>query len=94
MGSEGYKILILSAKNILEDFMCASAKRFNSVFWLSGYKADCVLDLVYERDSKIQCIELKSWIGNIKTFFLDILSYEFCDWTLFYIYIWWIIYSK
>lgn len=94
VGSEGYKILIRSPKNIQEDFMSASAKSFRSVFWLSGYKVDCILDLVYEGDGKIQCIELKFWIGNIKPFLLDIWSYELCDWTLFYIYIWWIIYSK
>lgn len=60
MGSEGYKTVILSPKNICEDFMSAPAKLFNSVFQLSGYKVDCILELAYERDSKIQCIELKS----------------------------------
>lgn len=51
MGSEGYKILILSPKNIWKDFMCLSAKPFNSAFSLSGYKVDCILDLVYEKET-------------------------------------------
>ena len=51
VGSKGYKVLILAPKNIWKDFMCLSAKWFNSAFWLSGYKVDCILDSVYEKET-------------------------------------------
>lgn len=31
--------------------MCLSAKPFNSTFSLSGYKVDCILVLVYEKET-------------------------------------------
>lgn len=41
MNSDGYKFLVLSPKNIWKDFIRASAKSFNFVFQLSGYKVNC-----------------------------------------------------